>query len=197
MFLLLAVNVSGAAQTASEARKVLDQTSAVIGRKGGASASFKIASAKIGSTSGTIAIKGQKFHARTPQAIVWYDGKTQWSYMKSTDEVNVFTPTEAQKMAMNPYQFINLYKQGYALSMTGNDRNSYTVRLLAQDKKRSAQELYIKINKKTYTPTQVRMREGTTWTTIDISGFQAKNQPDAVFVFNAKEFPSAEVIDLR
>lgn len=197
MFLLLAVTVSGAAQTASEARKVLDKTSAVIGRKGGASASFKIASAKIGSTSGTIAIKGQKFHARTPQAIVWYDGKTQWSYMKSTDEVNVFTPTEAQKMAMNPYQFINLYKQGYALSMTGNDRNSYTVRLLAQDKKRSAQELYIKINKKNYTPTQVRMREGTTWTTIDISGFQAKNQPDAVFVFNAKEFPSAEVIDLR
>lgn len=197
MFLLLAVTVSGSAQTASEARKVLDKTSAVIGRKGGASASFKIASAKIGSTSGTIAIKGQKFHARTPQAIVWYDGKTQWSYMKSTDEVNVFTPTEAQKMAMNPYQFINLYKQGYALSMTGNDRNSYTVRLLAQDKKRSAQELYIKINKKTYTPTQVRMREGTTWTTIDISGFQAKNQPDAVFVFNAKEFPSAEVIDLR
>lgn len=197
MFLLLAVTVSGSAQTASEARKVLDKTSAVIGRKGGASASFKIASAKIGSTSGTIAIKGQKFHARTPQAIVWYDGKTQWSYMKSTDEVNVFTPTEAQKMAMNPYQFINLYKQGYALSMTGNDRNSYTVRLLAQDKKRSAQELYIKINKKNYTPTQVRMREGTTWTTIDISGFQAKNQPDAVFVFNAKEFPSAEVIDLR
>ena len=41
------------------------------------------------------------------------------------------------------------------------------------------------------------MREGGTWTTIDITGFQAKNQPDAVFVFNAKEFPSAEVIDLR
>ena len=75
------------AQNATQARKVLDKTASIIGRKGGASANFKISSAKIGSTTGTIAIKGNKFHARTPQAIVWFDGKTQWSYMKSTEEV--------------------------------------------------------------------------------------------------------------
>lgn len=202
--ILLATSLSATAQTAaevrknaSEARKILDKTASVVSRKGGASASFKISSPNIGSTKGTIAIKGKKFHARTPQAIVWFDGKTQWSYMKSTEEVNVFTPTEAQQMAMNPYQFINIYKKGYTLSLVGNDAKSYTVRLVAQDKKRSAQEMFIKVNRKTYVPTQVRMREGGTWTTIDITGFQAKNQPDAVFVFNAKEFPSAEVIDLR
>ncbi|MBR1469970.1 MAG: cell envelope biogenesis protein LolA [Prevotella sp.] len=195
--IILLASTTAMAQKAAEARKILDKTAAVVGYKGGASASFKITSAKIGSTTGTIAIKGKKFHARTPQAIVWFDGKTQWSYMKSTDEVNIFTPTEAQQMAMNPYQFINLYKQGYTLSMTGNDRNFYNIRLVAQNKSRSAQELYIKVNKKTYTPTQVRMREGTTWTTIDISNFQAKTQSDATFVFKAKDFPTAEVIDLR
>ncbi len=174
--ILLATSLSATAQTtsevrknASEARKILDKTASVVSRKGGASASFKISSPNIGSTKGTIAIKGKKFHARTPQAIVWFDGKTQWSYMKSTEEVNVFTPTEAQQM----------------------------VRLVAQTKARSAQELYIKINKKTYTPTQVKMREGATWTTIDITGFQAKDQSDATFVFNAKDFPKAEIIDLR
>ena len=202
--ILLATSLSATAQTASEvrenaseARKILDKTASVVSRKGGASASFKISSPNIGSTTGTIAIKGKKFHARTPQAIVWFDGKTQWSYMKSTEEVNVFTPTEAQQMAMNPYQFINLYKHGYSLSTTGNDRNFYNVRLVAQTKARSAQELFIKINKKTYTPTQVKMREGATWTTIDITGFQAKDQSDATFVFNAKDFPKAEIIDLR
>ena len=202
--ILLATSLSAMAQTASEvrknaseARKILDKTASVVSRKGGASASFKISSPNIGSTKGTIAIKGKKFHARTPQAIVWFDGKTQWSYMKSTEEVNVFTPTEAQQMAMNPYQFINLYKHGYSLSTTGNDRNFYNVRLVAQTKARSAQELFIKINKKTYTPTQVKMREGATWTTIDITGFQAKDQSDATFVFNAKDFPKAEIIDLR
>ena len=62
---------------------------------------------------------------------------------------------------------------------------------------RSAQELYILIDKKTYRPTQVKMREGKTWTTINITNFQAKDQPDGVFVFKSKDFPEAEVIDLR
>ena len=186
----------GTTTNAMEARKVLDKTAAVISRKGGASATFKISSSKIGSTTGTIAIKGNKFHARTPQAIVWFNGKTQWSYMKSTDEVNISTPNEAQQMAMNPYKFINMYKSGYTLSMT-TAANSYNVRLVAQNKQRSVQEMYITVNKKTFTPTQVKMREGGTWTTINITGFKAQNQKDATFVFNAKDFPSAEVIDLR
>ena len=140
---------------ASQARKVLDKTASIVGRKGGASASFKISSAKIGSTQGTIYVKGNKFHARTPQAIVWFNGKTQWTYMKSTDEVNVSNPTEAQQVAMNPYNFINIYKQGYTLSMKA-DATNYNVRMVAQNKNRSVQEMYITINKKTYAPTQVR-----------------------------------------
>ena len=194
--LLMVATICANAQNATQARKVLDKTASIIGRKGGASANFKISSAKIGSTTGTIAIKGNKFHARTPQAIVWFDGKTQWSYMKSTEEVNVTTPNEAQQIAMNPYQFINIYKKGYKLGMT-TTASAYNVHLTAQNTSRSAQELYITIDKKTYRPTQVKMREGKTWTTIAISNFQAKDQADGVFVFRSKDFPDAEVIDLR
>ena len=68
--------------------------------------------------------------------------------------------------------------------------------MVAQDKKRSIQELYITIGKN-YIPSQVKMRQGTNWITINITNFKAKNQSDAVFTFNAKEFPKAEVIDLR
>ena len=70
---------------AQTAQQVLDKTAAIVGNKKGASASFKLSSPKYGSTSGSIAIKGNKFNARTPQAIVWYNGKTQWSYMKKTN----------------------------------------------------------------------------------------------------------------
>ena len=88
--LLLAVmtifsNQQASAQNAAEARKVLDKTAAIVGRSGGASANFTMSSGKYGNTSGTIAIKGNKFHATTPQAVVWYNGKTQWSYMKKTE----------------------------------------------------------------------------------------------------------------
>ena len=176
------------AQNAKEALKVLDKTAAIVGRNGGAYAGFSISGSKLGATNGTIAIKGNKFYAHTPQATVWFNGKTQWAYMKATNEVNVTTPNEAKQAQMNPYKFITLYKSGYSLT-SKKQGNAYQIHMVAQ-------ELYITIGKN-YIPSQVKMRQGTNWTTINITNFKAKNQSDAVFTFNAKEFPKAEVIDLR
>lgn len=120
--LMLISTLCLSAQDAVLARKILDKTAAVVGRAGGASASFSISNAKIGSKAGTIAIKGTKFHARTPKAIVWFDGKTQWSYLKLTNEVNISTPTEAKRMSMNPYTFITMYKNGYNLGVNKKAR---------------------------------------------------------------------------
>jgi len=193
--LLLALSASIFAQNATKARQILDKTAAVVGNKSGASASFTM-SGKYGNASGTIIIKGRKFHARTGQAIVWFDGKTEWTYMKNTEEVNITTPTEAQQQAMNPYQFINIYKNGFTLGMKTVGAN-YQVHLTAQNKKRSIQEMYILINKSTYKPVQVKMRQANGWTTINISKFKASNISDATFIFNPKNYPDAEIIDLR
>ena len=181
---------------AQTAQQVLDKTASVIGNKSGASANFHMSSAKYGTTDGTIAIKGNKFHARTSQATVWYNGKTQWTYMKKTNEVSVSNPSQAQQMSMNPYTFINIYKQGYTSSMKTLG-NNYEVKLVAQNKKRSVQELILTIDKKTYVPSQVKMRQGSSWSTITVSNFKAKSVSNSTFEFNSKDYPKAEVIDLR
>lgn len=193
---MMAFTLCISAQNAVQARKVLDKTAAIVGSKGGASANFKASGSKIGNASGKISIKGNKFQATAGEAIVWFDGKTQWSYLKSTNEVNVTTPTEAQRMRMNPYTFITMYKEGYTLSMTQKGAD-YRIHMVAQNKQRTVQEVYLTINRNTYKPSLIRMREGQTWTTISISDFQTKNLPNGIFTFNAKDFPSAEVIDLR
>lgn len=181
---------------AQTAQQVLDKTAAVIGNKKGATANFKMSSPKYGSASGTITIKGNKFNARTPEAIVWYNGKTQWTYMKKTNEVNVSNPTQAKQMSMNPYTFIHIYKTGYKSTLKTVGGN-YQVHLVANNQKRTVAEMYITINKNTHVPSQVKMRQGSTWSTINISGFKAKGISNNSFVFNSKEFPGAEVIDLR
>ena len=186
----------GLSAFAQSAQQVLDRTAKVIGNKSGASANFTISNAKIGSSSGTIAIKGNKFNARTPQAIVWFNGKTQWSYLKKTNEVNVSNPTQAQQMSMNPYTFINIYKTGYTSTMKTIGSN-YKVRLVAQNKKRTVQELILTIDKKSYIPSQIKMRQGNTWSTITVSNFKAKSISNSTFVFNSKDFPKAEIVDLR
>ena len=120
---------------AQTARTVLDKCAAVVSAKGGVSANFTMESAQYGSASGTIAVKGEKFHASTPVASMWFDGKTQWTYLQRNNEVSVTTPSEGQLQAINPYNFINMYKNGFKYSMT-TTADTYNVHLTATDGKK-------------------------------------------------------------
>ena len=193
ILVMLVIAIGTSAQTA---KQVLDKTAAALSNKGGVTANFTVTGKNIGSTSGRISVKGRMFQATTPQAIIWFNGKTQWTYMKSQQEVNVSNPTEAQLQAINPYNFINIYKKGYSYTMK-TVGGGYEVHLKATDKKRSIQEMYVTVNKSTYAPSQVKMRQGTKWTTINISSLKKANISNATFTFPAKDYPNAEVVDLR
>lgn len=192
----LIASIGAFSQNSDKAMSVLDSTAKVVGKKSGASADFTFSNSKLGTVSGSIAIKGNKFNAQTPQTIVWFNGKTQWAYMKNNQEVNISTPTQAQQQMMNPYTFINIYKTGYTMSLNESGQN-YEAHLTAQNKKRTIQELYITINKKTHIPSKIKMRQHSTWSTITVSNFKHKNLSDRTFTFNSKDFPKAEIIDLR
>ncbi len=176
------------------AKQVLDKTAAVVSNKNGAQASFTIKGQNM-NTSGSIAVKGRKFHATIPQATIWFDGKTQWTYMKKNEEVNVSNPSESELAAINPYNFIFMYKQGYSYTMEKKN-GQFIVHLKATGKK-PIQEMYITVNQKSYIPSQIRMKQSKGWTTIDVSNFKTASLSDGMFRFNSKDFPSAEIIDLR
>lgn len=191
MMLLLCVGVQ-----AEGAKSILDKAATTVSNPNGVQANFQMISKQYGSTYGSISIKGRKFHASTPEAIVWFDGKTQWTYMKNNDEVNVSNPTEAELQAINPYNFINIYKQGFKLS-SKKVNNSYEVHLKATDKKRKIQEMYIIVDQQSYRPTHVKMYQNGKWTVLLISSLKSTSLNDGLFQFNAKDFPQAEIIDLR
>ncbi len=180
---------------AQSAIKVLDKAASTIALKDGVKADFKMTGG-MGSASGTIVIKGKKFHATTPQATIWFDGKTQWTYLKDNDEVSVTTPNESQLQAINPYNFLNLYKKGYDATLNSSG-NSHVVHLTATSSERKIKEIFITVDKKTNYPTQVKMLQGKKWTIFDISNLKKQNIPDSQFKFNSKDFPKAEIIDLR
>jgi outer membrane lipoprotein-sorting protein len=108
--------------------------------------------------------------------------------------VNVNTPSAADLQAINPYNFIYMYKQGYAATMTMSG-NSYIVTLKGKGK--SISEMVITINKQTYVPSQIRMLQNKQWTTIKVTHFRTVKHADGIFRFNPKQYPNAEIIDLR
>lgn len=193
LVLMLSCVTVNAASNSATAKKILDKAAAKMSLKSGMQMNFTIAGNKL-NQSGTITVKGKKFNARTANAIMWYNGKTQWTYLKKNEEVNVTTPSAAKQAQMNPYSFINLYKKGYTLSYkkvsSGNQ-----VHLVAQGKK-SISEMYILVDANNNLK-QVKMKQGSGWMTINISNAKSVSVSDASFTFKPKDYPKAEVIDLR
>ena len=66
--------------------------------------------------------------------------------MKSTNEVNVSNPTEAQRLSMNPYSLMTMYRQGYTLNMT-SEGGAYVVYMKATNPNRSVSEAYVTVSK--------------------------------------------------
>lgn len=195
LFIAFIITVSlGWSQKGNNAKTILDKTAKALTSGSGVKANFKI-NGKMGYYSGSISVKGNKFTASTGNAIVWYDGKTQWTYMKKSQEVNISNPTEAQQQAINPYKFINLYKSGYKLELktVGSD---WEIHMTSQSGSRQIRELYVTVNKK-YQLKQVKMKQNGGWTTISVSNIQKTSIPDSHFRFNSKDYPNAEVVDLR
>ncbi len=201
--LLFFVPVSG--QTNAQAMKVLDNCASAIKKCGNIKASFVATQfshkQEQGSNKGMACVSGNKLYIDGGATKIWYDGKTQWSYNSSTAEVNISTPSKAEAARINPYSFIYLYKQGYNATMSDANvrgKNCYDVRLVSNANK-SLRYVYLTIDKNTMLPICIRMSSnGTDWTRISIYEINKKQKFDSeTFRFNAKDFPNADVIDLR
>lgn len=194
------------AQKDASARKVLDKVASVFTQKNGVQASFQtehfVNGSVQGSVSGQMTIKGNKFQMTTPDMLTWYNGETQWSYVKANEEVNISTPTPEEQESMNPYTFINLYKKGYNYTLKDSKlrgKPCHEITLKAQSKNKKIQTVILDIDASDYTLLCIRMQqEDHTWIRITIHQF-ASNQTfkDDDFEFQAKDYPQAEIIDLR
>ena len=89
----------------------------------------------------------------------------------------------------------NSIEKGYNMSSKAVG-GGYEVHLTAQGKNQALQEIYITVNK-SYLPTKVRFSQKGKWTTITVSNFKAAKLSDSSFTFKEKDYPNAEVIDLR
>lgn len=182
--------------SAQTAKSILDKTAALINDKNGVTVTFSLSGQELASTNGTIHIKGKKFHTTMNSIMVWFDGKTQWTYSKQTNEVNVNNPSDEELQMLNPYNFIYMYRDGYNATLTKQSKD-YQVHLTANDKKKNIQEMNIAINRSTNMPSKIEIKQGKKWYTIVITDFKQSKLNDTIFQFRQKDFPQAEVIDLR
>lgn len=197
-----------AQQQQSQAKAVLDKTAEAFRRAGGVKADFTVKAITNGlaegAENGTIQLKGEKFMLKTSDIVTWFDGKTQWSYVPKNDEVNVSNPTQEELQQINPYTFLYMYQKGFSYKLgtakTYQGKAVWEVILTAKDKKQELERITLYVTKDAYEPLYIllQQRGQQTRNEITITSYQTRqNYADSIFVFNRKQYPGAEVIDLR
>ena len=118
---LLGLGLGAHAQNAND---ILRKAAAAYENSNGISASFTMFTRSAGqnageSFEGTIQMKGDKFTLVTPEALTWFNGTTQWTYVERNDEVNVTNPTGEELQFTNPALLLNSYKKGFTAAYKG------------------------------------------------------------------------------
>lgn len=187
------------------ARELLDQVAAKLKNAGGIQAQFTatsyVGSDLAGESSGTLKVKGRKFKLESPQMSQWFDGNTLWALETGSNEIYISKPTRTELQQINPYSFIDIYKQGYVLSVEEDvfeGKPVSDVHLLSKSTKNPIQEIYISLGSDKM-PFSVRVRMGKkNWLKIRINSLKTGIRfPDSDFTLNPASYPNHEIIDLR
>ena len=187
------------------ARSVLDATAARMTQSGAVRAQFKATQFR-GTTPesearGTMLLSGRKFQMQTSDVLVWFDGTTQWAMQPGSGEVNVTEPTDEELATMNPSALVGIYKKGYNASLRKSSlrgKPTYEVHLSAKSRKATFSDIYVDVDQATSNPLCIRARQDGNWLRLSILTFETGvGTKEGDFTFPRKDYPDAEVIDLR
>ena len=184
----------------NNARGILQRAAETFRRSGGVSASFAIHSSE-GNSTGIIRLKGEKFVLEAGGMTTWFDGRTQWTYLPSSDEVNISEPTDEELQTLNPYAWLYLYDKGYDLqTLPAETSDIYKVKMSARSAEAQVEQLVLWLDKSSLHPMKfsITLAGNVEPTLITVRDYRTRQAyTDAMFVFDPAEYPTAEVIDLR
>ena len=200
LLVALCMGQAVAAQENNEARRLLDRVADTFRQAGGVEIAFEVRAPE-GTSEGRNRRKGEKFRLDTEGITTWFDGRTQWTYLENSDEVNVSEPTAEELQSINPYAWLSLYKDGYTLKMGEQaDPRLHKVMMTATRRGSELQCLILYVDKQTLRPPKLSLvrRGDREAAVVLVRSYQTgQKYDDALFTFDKRAYPTAEVIDLR
>jgi len=192
-----------------DAKKVLDGLSAKLKSYKAIQSNFtlKVEDGKgklQGSKSGTIYIKGSKYHfVINGGQEVFSDGKDTWTYDKSSNEVTISKSDPGTQTISPDKIFTNFYDKDFLYKLNGDSkigtRTVQEVELTPVDKTKSFFKALLYIDKTRHTLVSIKWfdKSGNRYT-LETSNFNGNASfTDAQLAYNKAKFPGVEEVDLR
>ncbi|MEP7259133.1 MAG: outer membrane lipoprotein carrier protein LolA [Flavitalea sp.] len=190
------------------AKKALDGVSAKFKSFKAVQSAFtlKIEDAKgkaLGSKSGIVYMKGQKYRVNITGQEIYSDGSTIWTFDKAANEVTI-TQIDPSGTGMTPQKiFTSFYDKDFLYKLNGEKKQGnkilQEIEMTPIDKTKSFHKIYVLIDKKnqTISNTSILEKNGNKYS-YTVNSLNGKAQiGDDMFTFDKKKYPGVEEVDLR
>jgi outer membrane lipoprotein carrier protein len=155
-------------------------------------------------SSGLLRLKGDKYRIESMGSIVYFNGKTVWTYTEDIEEVVITEPDTADDSFLsNPAQIFYWYNRDFKYRYTGesviDDRRMHEIDLYPKNLNQpfSSFKIFIDKEKEIITGIKIRGKDGIDYN-IQIRDFVTdKELDDSIFTFDESKHKKAEIIDLR
>ncbi|HET9826125.1 MAG TPA: outer membrane lipoprotein carrier protein LolA [Chitinophagaceae bacterium] len=204
------LNNSAFAQTGNDpdAKKILDAVSAKFKSYKAVQATFtyKVENADgktISTKKGAVYMKGTKYRVSFVGQEIFCDGNNVWTYDKSSNEVTI-TKLDNSSTTLTPQKlFTNFYDKDFLYKLNGEKKIGakavQEIEMTPNDKTKPFHKVYVTVDKnaKTIYSTKVLEKAGNrySYTVNTLKG--NTNIPDSKFIFNKKDYPGVDEVDLR
>jgi len=208
--LLLLTGVVAMAQTSNDpyAKKILDDVSAKFKTYKTVEANFTYKAENsdgkaVSTKKGTVFMKGTKYKVNFAGQEIFSDGSTVWTYDKSSNEVTITKLDDASKTVTPQKLFTNFYDKDFLYKLNGEKKDGgktlQEIEMTPNDKTKTFHKVYVLIDKaaKTLYSTKVLEKGGNRYS-YTVTKLKANgSMPDNKFIWNEKDHPGVEVVDLR
>jgi outer membrane lipoprotein-sorting protein len=150
--------------------------------------------------SGTFVMKANKFTIEMDETKAWFDGKTQWTYLKSDNEVTITEPTAEELAQINPMAILASFKaKSWIRFGKTKSANSELIELTPKSKKDEFLKVEVQLHKTTKTPEFIRLTDKKkTVTLLKLTTYKnIVNVTDDTFTFKKINYKNIQINDLR
>lgn len=195
---LLLLSFSCSTNAENRATRLLDKIVAQIESGKGISLKFLLQQNDMENVEGSIDMQSDKFVLQVPDMITWFDGTTQWTYLKSSEEVNISIPEKEELLQTNPCLLLQSYKKAFDCKFIEKKGDVCELSLIPKQHSEITEiEIFVNEKQTALTHITVIQKDGQK-TDVDIIRYETNtNFPANHFVFQKGLFPYAEIIDLR
>jgi outer membrane lipoprotein-sorting protein len=206
---LLLLSFAGFAQTDAAATTLLDEVSAKAEKYTSLKIDFSMMvenlhNGKRETHIGSASYKAGFYKLDIMGQIVFSDGKTNWTYLKDAEEVNITDNADNQTVMLNPQTLLKDYKNTYKVKYIADkfEKNRPLVEIdlfpkVIENKKYTKITVKVDKTKKQIYSVRYVGKDGVSYL-IEISKFTENPAiPDAEIKYSSGLFPGAEVIDMR